>query len=254
MQLRFTYFIIVSLFILSAHSRLAAQHTTVEKASALKVKKDITFLVRKPDKAKNIATRFHIPFKTLAALNRPLRRRQDMYAGKSLVIPVWLKRKPSAISEDYDLADYELDIDSLDIYVREDFVCVAEIEADTARRKAIDKEIKRIDNKIAAINLVLDSIEEDGKQNLSIHEIRKMPMERARRAGRFTQGRQIDSLVTARKKITEERSKIDLRVADYEYLVENAPYMASHIGSEPPRVIEIKEWNDPKLAGKVGTQ
>ena len=138
------------------------------------------------------------------------------------------------------------------MYVREDFICMADIEADTVRKIAIGKELKRIDARIAAVNAAMDSIEEVGMRNLSNRDIRKMPMERARRAGNFKIGTQIDSLVLQKKKITEERDKINLRFADYEYLVENAPYMASHTGSEDVKTIAIKDWaDDPaKSAGR----
>jgi hypothetical protein len=59
-------------------------------------------------------------------------------------------------------------------------------------------------------------------------------------------------LVLQKKKITEERDKINLRFADYEYLVENAPYAASHTGSQDVKTIAIKDWaDDPaKSVGK----
>ena len=194
---------------------------------------------------KNIASRFHIPNKTLTRLNTPIRKRQVMYAGKKLVIPVWLRQKNSVpqLSE-FNLADYELDTDSLDSYVKEDFICMADIETDTIRRIAIDKETRKINRKIMAINYLLDSIEQEGKRNLSNREIRKMPLDRARRIGNFTIGLQIDTLTAQRKKLSEEKTKIDLRVADYEYLVENASYMASHTDSENKGTIQIREWGD----------
>jgi len=218
----------------------------VEKEMPGIIRKDVAFIVRKPDRAKNIAVRFHITPKLLVQLNRPLRKKQIMYAGKKLVIPVWLKRKKTGHEDsDFNLADYELDMDSLDYYVREDFVCMAEIEADTVRRLAIDKEIKKIDKRIEEVNSILDSIEEDGMHNLSMRDIRKMPMARARRTGMFKIGAQIDSLSRVRDQISQERSKIDLRLADYEYLVENAGYMASHTSVEDIKPILLQEWTGP---------
>lgn len=242
---RSTYLILLCIFFIASSHILSAQHTTVEKEAAPAVKKDITFIVRKPDRVRNIALRFHIPIKTLIKLNHPLHRNQIMYAGKQLLIPVWLKRKnTNQGSSDFNLADYELNIDSLDMYVREDFVNMAEIEADTMRRIAIGKEIRKIDARIAEVNTTLDSIEEVGMRNLSNREIRKMPLERARRAGNFKIGTQIDSLQLRKKKIIEERDLINLRYADYEYLIDNAPYAAAHTGNEDVRTIAIKEWAD----------
>ena len=246
MNCRISYFILATLFFISSPAWLSAQHQMAEKTAPMVVRKDISFIVRKADKAKNIAIRFHTPFKTLAKLNHPLHRSDVMYAGKKLVIPVWMKRKDQATSSDFNVADYEVSMDSLDIYIREDFVCVPEIESDSLRKAAIDREIKRMDKKVAAINQEMDSIEEDGMRNLSKKEIRKMPMERARRAGKFEIGKQIDSITAQRKKISEERSKIDLRLADYDYLIENADYMSRHTQVEETRLIQIYEGDDAK--------
>jgi len=219
----------------------------VDKGMPVIVRKDITFIVRKPDRVKNIAARFHISGKLITLLNPPIHKRQTMYAGKQLIVPVWLKRKTTAQDEsEFDLADYSLNTDSLDMYIREDFVCMADIEADTIRRIAIGKEMRRIDRKIEAVNLVLDSIEEDGMRNFSNREIRKMPMDRARRVGKFNIGAQIDTLKQQRQKLVEEKAKIDIRVADYDYLVENASYMASHPDTDSGKVINIQDWGaDP---------
>jgi murein DD-endopeptidase MepM/ murein hydrolase activator NlpD len=216
----------------------------VPASIALETKKDIAFIVRKPDIAKKIALRFHVPVRLFIKLNTPIRKRQLMYAGKQLVIPVWLRRKANANSSDYDLADYQLDVDSLDAYVREDFVCMADIEKDTVRKIVIDKEIRKIDRRISIVNQLMDSIEEVGMQNLSNREIRKMPMERARRAGAFVIGKEIDSLRLAIKVLSDEKAKIDIRVADYEYLIENAPYMASHPHTDEGKTINIRDWGN----------
>jgi hypothetical protein len=233
------------MFFIASSDKLSAQHTTVQKDMPMITRKDISFIVRKPDQAKNIATRFHITAKLLTKLNPPIRKRQTMYAGKPLVIPVWLKRKTSAQdATDFNLLDYELNTDSLDIYIREDFVCMADIEADTVRRIAIDKQLRKIDRKIAAVNMVLDSIEEDGMKNLSKRDIRKMPMDRARRIGNFKIGIQIDTLKQQRQLLVEEKAKIDLRIADYDYLVENATYMASHTDTGNNKAINIQDWGD----------
>jgi hypothetical protein len=239
MKSRFTYFTLICLFISASAASLSAQRTDV--------KKDIAFIVRKPDLVKNIAARFHLTTKTLTKLNPPIHKRQRMYVGKKLIIPVWLKRKDNHSSaSDFNLGDYQLDTDSLDIYVTEDFICMAEIEADTVRRIAIDKEIRKIDRRIMAVNILLDSIEHDGRLNLSNKEIKKIPMDRARRIGYFSQGQEIDSLLTQRKRISDEKTKIDLAIADYEYLVDNAPYMAAqqHAENNELRTIQIKEWGD----------
>jgi hypothetical protein len=249
MNLRFLY-LVLACILLVWHKPVFAQHTEAQKQQATKVKKDIPFLVRKADKAKNIAGRYHVAFRTLGALNPALRKRQLMYAGKKLIIPVWLKKTRDSRSSDFNLADYELDMDSLDIYVPEDFVNVASIEADTIRRIYIGKEIKKLDKQILALNFMLDSTEEDGRINLSNRDIRKMPMERARRVGRFKAGIQIDSLNEQKKRISEERGKINIRVADYEYLVENAPYMATHTEGRNKKTIEIIEVPNNKPVSK----
>ena len=242
-----TYLCMICMFLIASSYKLSAQHTTVQKDIAMITRKDVSFMVRKPDQIKNIATRFHIAAKLLTKLNPHVRKGQTMYAGKLLVIPVWLKRKSNSEDvTDFNLADYELNTDSLDIYIREDFICMADIEADTIRKIVIDRELKKIDKKIAAVNLVLDSIEEDGMRNLSKRDIRKMPMDRARRIGNFKIGTQIDTLKQQRQILVEERAKIDIRLADFDYLIENATYMASHTDTGNNKAINIKEWSgDP---------
>jgi hypothetical protein len=233
------------MFFIASSNGLYAQHTTVEKDMAMITRKDISFMVRKPDQVKNIANRFHISAKLLTKLNPHIHKRQIMYAGKQLLIPVWLKRKNTTQdATDFNLADYELNTDSLDVYIREDFICMADIEADTIRKISLDRQLKKIDGKIAAVNLVLDSIEEDGMRNLSKRDIRKMPMDRARRIGNFKIGAEIDSLKQQRQILAEERVKIDMRLADFDYLIENATYMANHTDTGNNKAINIKDWGD----------
>lgn len=245
MTSRFTFIFLAFALILISQTDLLAQHNAAEAKSTLIVKKDIAFIVRKSDKVKNIAARFHVPFALFARLNTPIRKKQTVYAGKKLVMPVWLRKKnPAQPDTEFNLADYELATDSLDTYVREDFISVAEIEADTMRRVAISKELKKIDKKIYMLNLLLDSIEEDGRQNLSKRDATKLPMNRARRIGYFSPGLQVDSLIKQKQKLSDEKTKIDLAIADYEYLLENADYMSSHHNKKNPANIEIKEWGD----------
>jgi len=247
MRSPFTCLLMIAAFSTFLSGNLFAQHNTVEKQTPQLVKKDITFIVRKPDKVKNIAVRFHVPDRLFISLNRPIRKKQMVYAGKKLLIPVWLSRKSTSPRDaEYNLADYQLDIDSLDSYITEDFVSMADIEADSMRRMVIDRDIKKIDKRITSVNVTLDSIEDDARHNLSNRELRKLPMDRARRIGAFKIGTQVDSLTALRKKIIEEKAKIDLRVADYEYLVENAAYSAAHRGQEDQTLIDIKEsWDYP---------
>lgn len=231
MKWRYVFLCLVCIFFMVLANSLSAQHTMGRKTLPLIVKRNVAFIVRKPDRAKNLAVRFHVPFKTMAKLNHSLHKKQIMYAGKSVVLPVWLKRKSTAHYDDFNLADYELDMDSVDYYVKEDFISMAEIEADTVRRTAITREIKRIDAKIEAINVALDSIEKDAAHDLSMREIKKLPLARYKHTGIFAMGAQIDSLAQAKNKITKERAKLDLIVCDYECLVENARYNASHTRS-----------------------
>jgi predicted DNA-binding protein YlxM (UPF0122 family) len=221
----------VCIFFMVWAGSLSAQHTMGRRGLPLIVKRNVAFIVRKPDRARNLAVRFHVPFKALAKLNRSLRKKQIMYAGKSVVLPVWLKRKSTARYDDFNMADYELDMDSVDYYVKEDFISMVEIEADTVRRTAIGKEIKRIDARIEAINVELDSIEKNAAHDLSMREIKKLPLARFKHAGIFAIGVQIDSLAQVKSKISKERAKLDLIVCDYECLVENARYNSSHTRS-----------------------
>lgn len=245
MYQRLAYLIMVSFFFISNCSPLFGQHTQVVKTAPSVIKKDIAFVVRKPARAKDISKRFHIASALFSKLNPGVHKRQLMYAGKQLLLPVWMKRvNTGRQAADFDITDYELATDSLDIYINEDFICLADIEKDTIRKKAITKEVRKIDSRIQTVNLFMDSIDEQGMRTLSNREIRKMPLERARRAGKFTIGTQIDSLNRIRKQLTDESSKIDLRVKDYEYVVENATYEAAHTRSRQGKDITIHDWAD----------
>ncbi len=246
------YLILITGLLLSACTLPAMAERT-------KLKRNVAFIVRKPDRVKNIAARFHVMPKTLTMLNSPLRKKQMVYAGKKLIIPVYLKKKtgPAKESSDFNIADYEWNTDSLDATIREDFVCMAEIEADTMRRIAIDRESRMMDRKIAILSYRMDSIEqvESGNStNLSKREIRQLKIARANRTGDFAIGTEVDSLRQQRIRLSDEKTKIDMRVEDYENLVDNASYMAAHPYSEDNRTIMLREWGDdpdkvPALSG-----
>jgi hypothetical protein len=206
-------------------------------------KHDITFVVRKPDRVKNIASRFHVTMKELKKINRHLYKNDLAYQGKLLTIPVWLKPRTDMPhqSSDFSILDYAVDVDSLDQYINEDFLSVAEIEADTVRRVAIDKQIRVLTRKIAGLNARMDSIEAEKMQSVSNKEVLKIQIERARHRGDFMIGNDIDTLTLQKKKLSQERARIDIRVADYENLMENAPYMATHSEVQEQREIQLNE-------------
>jgi hypothetical protein len=213
------------------------------------IKKDIAFIVRTPDVVKHIAIRFHVPVRTLIRINPLLRKRQTLYAGKRLVIPVWLQKKdPGRPAAEYNVADYTIDIDSLDAYIREDFICMADIESDTLRQMAIEKEIKQINKNIYSLDQAIDSVTGQGMRTLSKSDIRKMQMARERHTGDFSFATQIDTLVQKREKLNEEKTKIELRRADYDYLLENASYAATHTDDDKS-VIHLQDWGDDPNKG-----
>jgi len=118
---------------------------------------------------------------------------------------------------------------------------MVDIESDTVRRAAIDREIKKLDRQIEGVNYLMDSIEDYGRHNLSQRDIRKMPLARARHSGVFAIGAQIDTLMMQRNQVSDERAKIEMRVEDYECLIENARYNASHISTDDIRAIDLRE-------------
>jgi hypothetical protein len=234
MILRLASFLPVIFLFLFSHSAIA---------EGARQRHDITFVVRKADIAKNVAVRFHLSFRELKKLNPHLHKNDLAYQGKQLLIPVWMKPKGSAQKESTDFSnlDYELDMDSLDAYIKEDFLSVADIEADTVRRIAIDKQIKLVNRKISILNARMDSIEADRMQSVSNKEAMKVQIDRARHRGGFAIGDEIDTLALQKKKLIEEKGKINLRVAEYEYLLENAVYMSSHSAQEDAAEIKLNE-------------
>jgi hypothetical protein len=244
----------LTLLLLIAAACLASSEAQAERT---KMRRNLSFIVRNPDRIKNIAHRFHVPPKELVSLNKPIRKRQMVYAGKQLVIPVWLKRKKIGDknrkeASDFSIADYELDTDSVDAYVREDFVNVSEIERDTVRRITIDKEVLKIDRKLVVLRTRMDSLRKAAdallptgidKENANAVVLKKMEIAREQRGTKIALEAEIDSLTKARIALGEEKSKINGRVEEYEYLVENAAYNQAHAVDEN-KVINLREWGD----------
>ena len=231
-------FISIFSFILFMYSDMIAAETRGQVT-----KHDITFVVRKPDRVKNIAARFHVTMKEIKKINKHLHKNDLAYQGRKLTIPVWLKPRTDMPhqSTDFSILDYVVDVDSLDQYINEDFLSVAEIEADTVRRIAIDKQIKVLTRKITGLNARMDSIEAEKMQSVSNKEVLKIQIEKARHRGDFVIGNDIDTLTLQKKKLGQERARIDIRVADYENLMENAPYMATHTDLKQMREIQLNE-------------
>lgn len=214
-------------------------------AGAPDVRKELGFVVRRADQARAIAQRFHIRYRELARHNPGMHRGQLQYSGKQITIPVWLRpRNAASKPADFNLADYMPDADSLDPYVREDFICMADLQADTLRKLAIERELRKTDRSIAQMRNRLDSIEAANMKDLSNRELKKMQMARERHTGNFTIASMIDSALLQRKKLCDERSKIDLRLADYENLIDNAAYNAAHRQQAPPAAIHLADWGD----------
>jgi hypothetical protein len=233
--------LLIGILIVSSALPAAAERT--------RMKRNITFVVRKPDKAKNIALRFHVNPKLMTELNAPLRKRQMVYPGKTLVIPVWLTKKKGLLKEssDFNIAEYELPTDSLDPYIKEDFVNMAEIEADTVRRAAIGKELKALDRKLFVLYVRQDSVQKEvikSYADMSLREQKRAMIERMRKNPDAALDAEIDAVQKQKDKLNEEKNKINSRVMEYEYLIENAGYAAAHPEEADIRTINIREWGD----------
>ncbi|MCW3125706.1 MAG: hypothetical protein JWO03_1364 [Bacteroidetes bacterium] len=232
-------------------------------AAREKMKRNVTFIVRKPDKIKNIAARFQVTPKQLTTLNKHVHKGQIVYAGKALVIPVWLQRKSGNQNEssEFNPADYILAGDSLDEYIGEDFINTMDIEADTVRRGAIDREVKVLDKKLYVLYVSYDSVlrvENAEFSDLSLREQKKLLISRMRNNPHASLNASIDSLNAHKARLAAEKARINARVADYENLVENALYAEAHPeGAEDIRTIRLREWGDDPTkapAGQKGTK
>ena len=237
--------------------------TSMASAERTKLRRELTFVVKNPDKAKNIAKRFHLAPSALTKLNKPLRKNQMVTAGKHLHIPVWLRKQKTITpgrkeSIEFSMAEYELEPDSVEGDINADFICLADIEADSARRITIDKELVKTDRQIAVLNYRIDSMQgapdavtidnsrDDKEMQLAL---RKMQIARERHYGKLNLGMGIDSLEKTRYKLRQERSKIDSRRDEYDYLVSNVEYIEKH-NDEPSTKIIINEWGDDPDKGK----
>lgn len=218
-------------------------------AERTKMRRTITFIVRKADKVRNIAARFHIPAKELTRLNAHLRKGQMVYAGKQLRIPVWLQRISNSEKEssDFTMKDYVLAHDSLDDYINEDFVNTADIEADTVRRAVIDREIRGLDKKLSILYVRYDSVlrvENAEAADLSLREQKKLLIARMRNNPHAWLNTAIDTLNKQKATLINEKSSINARVDDYENLIENASYAAAHPEEANQKAFSLNEWGD----------
>lgn len=218
-------------------------------AARERMRRNITFIVRKADKVKNIAARFHVTVKELKPLNAHLKRNQMAYAGKALVIPVWLKRKSylQKESSDFSIADFALDQDSLDTYISEDFVNMMDIEVDTVRRATIDREIRILDRKLNILYIKYDSVlreENAAYADLSMRDQKKLMIARLKNNPHAALDAVIDTLNKQKARLNTEKNSINARVADYENLIDNAAYAAAHPEEAQVSTIHLNEWAD----------
>ena len=226
-------------------------------AERTKLRRELTFVVKNPDKAKNIAKRFHLAPAALTKLNKPLRKNQLVSAGKQLRIPVWLRKQKTnntghKESIEFTMAEYEIEPDSVEGDIKGDFICMADIEGDSARRITIDKELVKIDRQVTVLNYRIDSMQgapdavvvdnSKGDKEMQL-ALRKMQIARERHYGKLNLGMGIDSLEKTRYKLRQEKSKIDSRKDEYDYLVTNVEYVEKH-NDEPSTRIIINEWGD----------
>ncbi|MFN8276611.1 MAG: LysM peptidoglycan-binding domain-containing protein [Chitinophagales bacterium] len=201
--------------------------------------REMRFLVVNSMRIKDVAAAFHTDARALASANH-MRKRQVAYPGKELRIPVWLKKKASGNegkeSREFSLSDYEINRDSVEYAVFDDFLWINQIERDTVRRTQIGKQIKTIDRQIANNYSKLDSIEnsKDGieydpsKDTDNRLAIQKMMAARNKFQGIEALHAENDKLLAQKNQLMAERSKINDRILQFEALVENAAYEAAH--------------------------
>ncbi|MBS1624766.1 MAG: hypothetical protein JST83_12140 [Bacteroidetes bacterium] len=239
----------IKLLTIALTSWLMLAATLPAAAERERMRRNITFIVRKADKVKNIAARFHVRMKEMKPLNAHLRKNQIVYAGKALVVPVWLKRKShlQRESSDFSIADFALDQDSLDAYIGEDFVNMMDVETDTVRRAMIDKEIRLLDRKLNVLYVKYDSVlreENAAYADLSLRDQKKLMISRMRNNPHAALDAAIDTLTKQKARLNAEKSGINARVADYENLIDNAAYAAAHPEEAQVSTIHLNEWAD----------
>ncbi|MFN8310990.1 MAG: hypothetical protein U0T73_13590 [Chitinophagales bacterium] len=239
--------IIVALFLIGNFSVSGARTQT---------RREITFIVVRAMRVKDVAAQFHVAPKELAKINH-VRKRQMVYAGKQLRIPVWLRKKAAVEKggkshDGFSMSDYEINRDSVEDGALDEFISMADVERDTARRIQIGKQIKQLDKQVSNAYTRLDSLENanDGvpydptTDTDNRTAIKKMMVARNKHAAAETIYAEIDSLGKEKAKLSAERVKVTDRINQYESLMENAEYEAHHHSSTQVKRFSLNESSD----------
>lgn len=217
-----------------------AQNAPVSETNGKSVKL-VQYMIRKGDYVIAIAKRFHVPVKEIIKINHFKGKDKVIYPGRKLWIPVAIKEKvwspETATTFNSFLTkedarpreDFEVDMDSLDDEIKEDFVTTSDMEADSIQRNKIANHIQRIENQIKYLQYRLDSIKnadlsfqfDENDKNSILH---KMKLARDRYYSTGPIGLQIDSLNALKAHLGEENGRIKARLSEYEYLQENTDY------------------------------
>lgn len=205
------------------------------------------FMTRHTFSLKSVAQRFHVDEKIIKKLSKY--RKKKVYPGRVLRVPV-LVRVPvwnpdevnpnqAILGEEVSrpLYEFEWDTDSLDPYLKEDFIILREVQADSMQLEKIAYQISRIDRYITRANKRLDSIKREefafDYDEADLNSVLQRMQEARQRYYKASPiGREVDSLVSVKGALSVESNRLQIRVDEYEFLHENRVYFQKTKGGD----------------------
>lgn len=231
-----------------------------ESQSSVRVK-EVTFIVRKAGKIKDIAVSIKVPARDILKANKLRSKDYLAYPGLRLIIPVPVQprtwdpasegmtgRNPSRLDR-HQGEDFEVVIDTSNYKLEENFINLTDAQEDSVEFESIGRHIRKIDKRVQSLYYKIDSMKqvdfkfEDENAPDPVAVADKIKMSRGRYYSEGPLGRQIDSLKAVKAWLGQRRTVLKNQITEYEYLVDNAGYSERIYRHQKPKETEA-EWGD----------
>jgi Tfp pilus assembly protein PilF len=221
--------------------------------------KEVTFIVRRGGKIKDIAASIKVPARNILKANKIRSKDYLAYPGLRLIIPVPVQPRtwdpategmtgldPSRLDR-HTATDFEVVIDTSNYKLEENFINQTDAEEDSVEYESIGRHLRKIDKRVQSLFYKIDSMKqvdfkfEDENAPDPVALTGNMKMSRDKYYSEGPLGRQIDSLKAIKAWLGQRRSVLKNQMTEYEYLVDNAGYSERTYLNHPPRE---SEWSD----------